>query len=211
MTRARLLETARRLFAQSGYAAVSRADVAKSAGVGMSTIYHHFPSKKGMLLELIDEWAESTPIHRGLLQGVQRSLQGDGRAATRDFLRHSYEYLKKRPSFYRVILTEAERDPEVRRRFQRAQRVVIDWTRKLIEDGQHGGIIRSDLEPEAGAYLIHHVREIMLTELVAQDLPRERAEAVIEELSEMLFRYSFRDASESGANGERPARETGRS
>ncbi len=59
-TRADILQTARRLFAEHGYAATSVNDIAEEAGVAVQTIYTRLGSKRGIvmaLLEVIDEEA----------------------------------------------------------------------------------------------------------------------------------------------------------
>ncbi len=49
-----LIETAQRLFAQSGVDAVSMAQVAQAAGVGKGTLYRNFASKADLCQELLD-------------------------------------------------------------------------------------------------------------------------------------------------------------
>ena len=59
-TRRDILQTARRLFAERGYAATSVNDIAEEASVAVQTIYARLGSKRGIvmaLLELIDEEA----------------------------------------------------------------------------------------------------------------------------------------------------------
>ena len=59
-TRADILQTARRLFAERGYAATSVNDIAEEASVAIQTIYTRLGSKRGIvmaLLEVIDEEA----------------------------------------------------------------------------------------------------------------------------------------------------------
>jgi AcrR family transcriptional regulator len=59
-TRRDILQTARRLFAERGYAATSVNNIAEEAGVAVQTIYARLGSKRGIvmaLLEVIDEEA----------------------------------------------------------------------------------------------------------------------------------------------------------
>lgn len=52
-TRAAILQAASDLFTEEGFEATSVATVAKRAGVGISSIYLHFPSKSALVDELI--------------------------------------------------------------------------------------------------------------------------------------------------------------
>ena len=49
-----LLEAAKRVLRQNGYAALSTRDVAAAAGVPLSQIHYHFGSKQGMVLALFE-------------------------------------------------------------------------------------------------------------------------------------------------------------
>ncbi len=53
--RERILESALRLFAESGYAATSTSKVAKAAGVSEGLIFRHFENKEGLLKALMQE------------------------------------------------------------------------------------------------------------------------------------------------------------
>jgi len=54
LTRTAILDAARRLFAQQGYAATAVRPIAEEAGVAVQTLYSTFGSKQGLLLALVD-------------------------------------------------------------------------------------------------------------------------------------------------------------
>src|SRR5947208_5908491 len=49
-----LLEAAKKVLRQNGYASLSTRDVAAEAGVPLSQIHYHFGSKQGMMLALFE-------------------------------------------------------------------------------------------------------------------------------------------------------------
>lgn len=54
-TRERLLESARRLFAEKGLRGVTTHDIARRAGVAAGTYYLHFPDKRTLFREITEE------------------------------------------------------------------------------------------------------------------------------------------------------------
>jgi AcrR family transcriptional regulator len=56
VTRQDIVDSARRLFAQHGYAATSIAAIAEAAGVAVQTVYKTFGSKDAILLAMLDSF-----------------------------------------------------------------------------------------------------------------------------------------------------------
>lgn len=57
-TRARVVRAARRVFARRGYGAATIAEIARSAGVAVPTVYKLYGSKRALLAAVGDAWAE---------------------------------------------------------------------------------------------------------------------------------------------------------
>ena len=195
-TRERLLEAARVLFSREGYAAVSLVDVARRAKCSLSTAYYHFTDKRALLLRLIDDWGKAMPVQRRAAFDIRTALDGHPRRAARDFLRKSLAQLERGPSFYRAILAEADRDAEVRHRYEGASRAITVWLTEMVRTGQQAGVVHTERKPEAAAFLLHHVMESVLTELAAQSAPAESRDEIIDELTEMIVGYLMRPTSE---------------
>jgi len=53
-TRNTLLDSAKRLFGDFGYARTSHADIAAHANIGRTTFYEHFASKEDLLVQLVE-------------------------------------------------------------------------------------------------------------------------------------------------------------
>lgn len=58
----KILKTALKLFAQSGYAGTSTSKVAKEAGVSEGLIFRHFKNKEGLLAAIMKQSAEQAKL-----------------------------------------------------------------------------------------------------------------------------------------------------
>jgi AcrR family transcriptional regulator len=58
-TRTRIMESAIKLFSNSGYNKASVDDICAEAGISKGAFYHHFKSKQGLFLALLDGWLQT--------------------------------------------------------------------------------------------------------------------------------------------------------
>lgn len=109
-----ILEAARRLFLEHGYAGTAMEAIATAAGVSKATLYSHFAGKEALFGAIVEERC------RALLE----PLAGIGAGATlADRLRRfaaRFTELVTEPeavALYRLVLAEAPRFPELARTF----------------------------------------------------------------------------------------------
>jgi AcrR family transcriptional regulator len=72
-----MLETARRLFSESGYVATLVSDIAEEAGVVVQTIYARLGSKNGLLMGLLDLIDEDANVSDGAAAVAAESVPED--------------------------------------------------------------------------------------------------------------------------------------
>jgi AcrR family transcriptional regulator len=105
-----ILEAARRLFAERGYASVSVKELASEAGVAVQTIYDTFGSKGGVVLrfaDLVDEEAGINEL-RPLIFASQ-----DPRETLRLVARMRRQIGERCGDIVRMLMEGAAADPEV--------------------------------------------------------------------------------------------------
>lgn len=93
-----ILDTARKLFAEQGYAKVSMRYLAKKIGYSPTTIYHHFRDKKELFLCLTEE------IYRDFLKVTNEIIarEQNPRVALRDILYTFVDMGIRNPNAYRI-------------------------------------------------------------------------------------------------------------
>jgi AcrR family transcriptional regulator len=134
--RGRVLEAARTLFAASG-SEVQMEDIAAHAGVGVGTIYRHFPTKTALLTEMVrDRFAEMTAISLE----VETSMPGAEALLTA--LRRSSEAVSRDQGFQLGVMGWEDLDWDV---IQPEVDVLGAVTQRLIDRAVAGDHIRADL------------------------------------------------------------------
>jgi AcrR family transcriptional regulator len=78
-TRDALLDAAKRLFGELGYARTSHADIAAEADIGRTTFYEHFSSKEDLLVQLVQR--DLPTLIEDLVDSVDDDLAPDVRLA----------------------------------------------------------------------------------------------------------------------------------
>lgn len=108
---AEVMTAARAVFCEKGYAATAIADIAAQLGIVEGTIFRYFPTKKDLLIGVVDAW------YQEMLADYDRQLQGIG--ATRDRLRfmiwRHLRVIHDDPAMCRLVFEEIRSGPEYRR------------------------------------------------------------------------------------------------
>jgi len=149
---AAILETATRLFARHGFAAVSMSEIARLAGVSKANIFHHFGSKRRLYLAALKTVCEST---------VGASLdehQGSGNPlqSLQSFFATHLRLLLDDPGAAQLVLRELARGDDAQQRLL-AEEVFSDHFTRLVamvRDAQRQAILRSDFDPALLAFLM---------------------------------------------------------
>ncbi len=101
-TRAKLLSSARLAFATNGYAQTSMDDFTAEAGLTRGALYHHFGSKEGLLVAVINQIEEEVG---GRLQAVSDAAPSPWEGFRRRC--RTYLELALEPEIRRIILQDA--------------------------------------------------------------------------------------------------------
>jgi AcrR family transcriptional regulator len=110
--RRQVLEVARDVFSQRGFHATSMDEVALAAGVTKPVLYQHFPSKRGLYIELLEDTRSM------LLQELERATQHatTGRERVEEGFAAYFRFVVSNRAAWRLLFGASLRsDPEFAR------------------------------------------------------------------------------------------------
>ncbi len=150
-TRERLLAAAAEEFAQKGYVGANINRISQAAGFAKGTIYNYFPSKRELMLALIDEIGAA---HIAFIMGRVEREEEPGRRLGR-FFEAGFAYVAGHPAPMRVMVsTLYGPDTEFKMRLSQAYRPLLQFVAKdIIAGGVARGSFRQ-VDPGATANLL---------------------------------------------------------
>lgn len=134
--RDRILTGARAVFAEYGSEA-QMDDVARRAGVGVGTVYRHYPTKEALLVELVREKL------RLFAEEARDALERDGEpfAVLVDLMRANAEALERDAGTQQVLAGAGE---HIWTQAAAEQAELLELTSRLIDRARDAGTIRAD-------------------------------------------------------------------
>lgn len=103
--RLQLFEVAREKFAQQGFHATSMDEIAEAAGVTKPVLYQHFPSKRALYVELLEDTGRQ--LLTSLAEATGRA--GSGRERVELGFRAYFEFAVNNPTAFRLLLSTSMR------------------------------------------------------------------------------------------------------
>jgi AcrR family transcriptional regulator len=144
--RERILESARAVFSESG-AEAQIDDVARRAGVGVGTVYRHFPTKEALMVELARQ--KFTVMAARARETLER--KGEPFEMLTDMMRVNAEELHRDAAMRQTL---SGFDEEIWAQAEPERDELISLTGELIERARRAGTIRSDATPYDVAMLM---------------------------------------------------------
>lgn len=182
-----LLEAARHVFAERGFAAATMQDVADAAGVAKGTVYLYFASKEELYVAALRQGLDDLLVrsHTAVDAAVGAA------AKLRALLETRLRVLENDRDFFRIYVVELHRT-RVRpgpshRSLEEPYRRAVDLLRRLLEEGIAAGEIRPVRRAEAtAAALLDLIRSQVAVRLAGQ------SQGTVEEDVDDLFTLIWR-------------------
>ena len=160
-SRAKLLEAATAAFAENG-ADAPLEDIARRAGVGIGTLYRHFPTRTdlqaGVFRSQVDVVCETADELIGTVS-PQEAFAGSVRAIA--------GYLITKRGLAKALMDSLGKDSELISGCSLRMRETLD---RLLGHAQQAGVLRPDVSAQDVLRLVHGI--VMATETAPQDTDR---------------------------------------
>lgn len=129
----RLLTAASAAFAERGADDVSLEEIARRAGVGIGTLYRHFPSRPALLEAVYRDQAEAL----GVLAGKLLAAESPGAALT-EWVKALVEFSMTKRGLMRELMADSPFIPV-------CKMVISESSKALLERAQRAGVARADV------------------------------------------------------------------
>ena len=146
-----MLDVARRLFAERGYAETTMETIATEAGVAVPTLYASFKSKRGLLARLLGRLVVGEPRAASILETASARAvfaETDPRRALTLFASHMAEIQERIAIIYEVMRGASRTEPDVAEAFAAAQRTRLAMLTKVAAHLARLGGLRVGLTVE---------------------------------------------------------------
>jgi AcrR family transcriptional regulator len=147
-TRQKILTAGLKLIRKKGIAATSLTDVAESAAVTRQTIYFHFGSRAGLLVEILRRQDVTSPRGQAILATTRLAPDADALAA---FVRAWFAYLPEIFLVARELQYLAAADPEVRESWRNRQNALKAMASVILRGLKEQGMLRPGWDVDEAA------------------------------------------------------------
>ena len=140
-----MLKTAASVFAERGFHGASMRDIAARLGVRQAAIYYYFPSKTAILEAICREGITAFVERLGAIYAAPLPIEEKLNRAIRA---HLEPLLEQRFYVHAFLYQRRELPKSVRRPLDAQAHAYEALWRAIIEEGQRGGAVAKDLDPQ---------------------------------------------------------------
>lgn len=128
--RALIAEAATEVFAERGYEAATMQEIARTAGVVASVIYDHYPSKRDLYVELLEQQGRML-VEKTIRPPIEEDFRGGLRAQIDDF----FQTIEADPFVWRMLFRDPPGDADTVAAHARVQARATEAIAAVLERG----------------------------------------------------------------------------
>jgi len=176
-TKNRIIESAKRLFAEQGYQKTTIVDISRQAGLSEAALYEYFHGKEDLLLTIPDLWVSE------LIKGLEDQLFGIKGAFNklRKYLWWNMRRIEQEPLDAKIVYLFLKTNANfMKTEVYSNVKILYSHLIDIFEEGKKGGEIKADLDP----YLARNIVIGTMDHLVTRWLLKDMSYSLFENLEE---------------------------
>lgn len=176
-TRERIINSAKRLFAEQGYQKTTIIDISRQAGLSEAALYEYFQGKEDLLLTIPQLWVSE------LLEGLEEQLFGIKGAMNklRKYLWWNMRRIEQSPLDAKIVYLSLKTNANFLKTEVYANvKTLYSYLIEIFEEGKANGEMKPDLNP----YLARNIVVGTMDHMVTRWLLREMTYSLFDDLEE---------------------------
>jgi AcrR family transcriptional regulator len=198
-TRARILDAARDVFAEHGYAAGTTNRIAEQAEMSVGSLYQYFPNKDAILVELVQEHIDHGTHEVLAALAATPDADGDLTSMVPAIVAALVAVHARDRRLHQVLFEESPRPPSLLRRLHELEDIVVASIAARLEQ-EIPGVVDAELVARITVVTI----ESLVHRLVASDRPLD-TDAFTTEVTALVVGYLSWHASHDASKAAFPS------
>ena len=190
-TKSRIIESAKKLFAEQGYQKTTVMDISRQAGLSEAALYEYFQGKEDLLLTIPDLWVSE------LIKDLKEQLFG---------IKGSFNKLRKFLWWYLRRIEEAPLDAKIVYLFLKTNakfmdtevysnvKILYSYLIDIFEEGRTSGEMKPDLNPYFARTIFIGTMEHIVTRWLLKDMSYSLFENLEDTFDLMVDAYRMNDS-----------------
>jgi TetR/AcrR family fatty acid metabolism transcriptional regulator len=166
-TRERIINSAKRLFAEQGYQKTTIIDISKQAGLSEAALYEYFQGKEDLLLMIPQLWVSE------LLAGLEEQLLGIKGATNklRKYLWWNMRRIEQSPLDAKIVYLSLKTNANFLKTEVYANvKTLYSYLIDIFEEGKASGEMKSDLNPHLARNIVVGTMDHMVTRWLLREM-----------------------------------------
>jgi AcrR family transcriptional regulator len=165
-TREQILESARRLFGEQGFASTTIDQIAKAAGVASPTVYATFGGKRAILMQLLDRLEQAADV--ASLQSVLAQQAGNEYEQLDAFIAFCVRFFTEGSDLMQIVERSGMGDPDIAEFTRVGKERALASCRQLLKGWRKRGVLRKGLTEERAADILWAISNTELYSLLVR-------------------------------------------
>ena len=164
--KARIIDSARKLFAEQGFQKTTVVDISRQAGLSEAALYEYFQGKEDLLLAIPDLWVAD------LIRDLEEQLFGIKGADNklRKFLYWYLRRIEKAPLDAKIVYLFLKTHANfMKTEVYSNVKILYGYLLEIFEEGKQSGEMRSDVDPYLARDMFIGTMEHLVTRWLLKD------------------------------------------